>query len=99
MSAAEMAQRYGLLVAKNLAPEVQARQKHEELLEQQGKLHSLQRSRLALEREISTLKRELAASDLKARNQLAAIERSISTVEQEMTEYESRRQVVIDRPE
>jgi membrane fusion protein len=97
-SAADMAQRYRLLVAKSLAPEIQAQQKHEELLEQQSKLHSLQRSRLALEGERNTLKRELASSDLKAKNQRAAIERNISTLEQELTEYESRRQVVIIAP-
>jgi membrane fusion protein len=97
-SAADMAQRYRLLVTKNLAPEVQAQQRREELLEQQGKLHSLQRSRLALEGEMHALKRELAASDLKAKNQRAAIERNISALEQELTEYESRRQVVISAP-
>jgi membrane fusion protein len=85
-------------VAKNLAPEIQAHQKHEELLEQQGKLHNLQRSRLALEGDIHARKRELAASDLKAKNQLAALERNISALDQELTEYESRRQVVIRAP-
>ena len=97
-SATTMAQRYRLLVAKSLAPEMQAQQKHEELLEQQGKLHSLQRSRLALEGAITTLKRDLMASDLKAKNQRAAIERQISALDQELTEYESRRQVVIRAP-
>src|SRR2546422_1666509 len=77
---------------------MQAQQKREELLEQQGKLHSLQRSRLALEGDMHALKRELASSDLKAKNQRAAIERNISALEQELTEYESRRQVVIVAP-
>jgi membrane fusion protein len=97
-SAADMAQRYRLLVAKGLAPEIQAQQKREELLDQQSKLHSLQRSRLALEGELHTLKRELASSDLKAKNQRAAIDRNISALDQELTEYESRRQVVITAP-
>jgi membrane fusion protein len=97
-SAADMAQRYRLLVAKSLAPEIQAQQKREELLDQQSKLHSLQRSRLALEGELHTLKRELASSDLKAKNQRAAIDRNISALDQELTEYESRRQVVITAP-
>jgi membrane fusion protein len=97
-SATDMAQRYRLLVAKSLAPEIQAHQKHEELLEQQGKLHSLQRSRLALEGAITTLQRELTTSDLKAKNQRAAIERQISALDQELTEYESRRQVVMRSP-
>ena len=97
-SAADMAQRYRLLVAKNLAPEIQAHQKHEELLDQQGKLHNLQRSRLALEGDLHARKRELAASDLKAKNQQAALERNISAFDQELIEYESRRQVVIRAP-
>ena len=97
-SAADMAQRYRLLVAKNLGPEIQAQQKREELLEQQGKLHSLQRSRLTLEGELQALRRELASSDLKAKIQRAAIERNISALEQELTEYEARRQVVILAP-
>ena len=97
-SAADMAQRYRLLVAKSLAPEIQAQQKREELLDQQSKLHSLQRSRLALEGNMHALRRELASSDLKAKNQRAAIERNISALEQELTEYESRRQVVIVAP-
>ncbi|HSX83084.1 MAG TPA: HlyD family efflux transporter periplasmic adaptor subunit, partial [Candidatus Saccharimonadia bacterium] len=97
-SAADTAQRYRLLVAKSLAPEMQAQQKREELLDQQSKLHSLQRSRLALDGEMHALKRELAASDLKAKNQRAAIERQISALDQELTEYESRRQVVMSAP-
>jgi membrane fusion protein len=97
-SAADMTQRYRLLVAKSLASEMQAQQKREELLDQQSKLHSLQRSRLALEGDMHALKRELASSDLKAKNQRAAIERNISALEQELTEYESRRQVVIVAP-
>jgi membrane fusion protein len=97
-SAADTLQRYRLLVAKSLASEMQAQQKREELLDQQSKLHSLQRSRLALEGDIQALRRELASSDLKAKNQRAAIERNISALDQELTEYESRRQVVIVAP-
>src|SRR5207244_13466592 len=80
---------------KGRAGEMQAQQKREEFLDQQSKFHSLKRSRLTLEREMYTLKRELTSNDLKAKNQRAAIERNISALEQELTEYESRRQVVI----
>jgi membrane fusion protein len=97
-SAADTVQRYRLLVAKSLASEMQAQQKREELLDQQSKLHSLERSRLALEGDLQALRRELASSDLKAKNQRAAIARQISTLDQELTEYESRRQVVIVAP-
>jgi membrane fusion protein len=97
-SAADTTERYRLLVAKGLAAEMQAQQKREELLDQQSKFHSLKRSRLTLEREMYTLKREITSNDLKAKNQRAAIERNISALEQELTEYESRRQVVIVAP-
>jgi membrane fusion protein len=97
-SAAGTVERYRLLVAKGLAAEMQAQQKREELLDQQSRFHSLQRSRLTLEREMDTLKRERTSNDLKAKNQRAAIERNISALEQELTEYESRRQVVIVAP-
>lgn len=97
-SAADMVQRYRLLVSKGLAPQMQAQQKHTELLDEQSKLHSLQRSRLALQGEKHTYTRELSTGDLKAKNQRAAIGRQISTLEQELTEYEARRQVVIVAP-
>jgi membrane fusion protein len=97
-SATDTVQRYRLLVAKGLASEMQAQQHREALLDQQSKLHSLQRSRLALEGDLHTLKRELTSHDLKAKNQRAAIERNISALDQELTEYESRRQVVIVAP-
>lgn len=67
-------------------------------MDQQGKLQALQRSRLGLEGELNSLRLELAASELKAKNQQAAIEREISTKEQELTEYESRRNIVITAP-
>jgi membrane fusion protein len=97
-SAADTLQRYRLLVAKSLAAEMQAQQKREELLDQQSKFHSLQRSRLTLEGDLQALRRELAASDLKAQNQHAPLTRQISALDQELTEYEARRQVVIVAP-
>jgi membrane fusion protein len=97
-SAKETARRYRDLSAKKFVPELEARQKQEELLDQQGKLQALQRSRLGLEGELNSLRLELASSKLKAKNQEAAIEREISTKEQELTEYESKRNIVITAP-
>lgn len=97
-NAEETARRYRELSVKKFVPELEARQKQEELLDQQGKLQALQRSRLGLEGELNSLKFELASSRLKTKNQEAAIEREISTKEQELTEYESRRNIVITAP-
>ncbi len=97
-SAKETARRYRDLSAKKFVPELEARQKEEELLDQQGRLQALERSRLGLEGELNSLRLEFASDRLKAKNQEAAIEREISTKEQELTEYESRRNIVITAP-
>lgn len=97
-SAQETAKRYRKLSVRKFVPALEAQQKQEELLDQQGKLQALQRSRLGLEGELNSLRLELASSRLKAKNQEAAIEREISTKEQELTEYESRRNIVITAP-
>jgi membrane fusion protein len=97
-SAKETARRYRDLSAKKFVPELEAGQKQEELLDQQGRLQALQRTRLGLRGELNSLRLELASNELKTKNQEAAIEREISTKEQELTEYESRRNIVITAP-
>jgi len=90
--------RYRALVAEKFVSEVQAQQKQDELLDQQGRLQSLQRSYLGLDRDLKALQGELAASGPKSGNQRAAIEREISTLDQQLTEHEARRTVVITAP-
>jgi membrane fusion protein len=97
-SAAKTLQRFQALVAAKFVSEVQAQQKHDELLEQQAKLESLQRGRIEVERNLNGLRLELSSADLKATNQRAAIERNISSVEQDLTEHESRRTILITAP-
>jgi membrane fusion protein len=97
-SAQETTRRYRNLADRKFVAELEAQQKQEELLDQQGKLQALQRNRLGLEGELNSLRFELASSELKAKNQEAAIEREISTKEQELTEYESKRNSVITAP-
>jgi membrane fusion protein len=97
-SAKRRVKRYSDVSVIESIPEDEAQQKQEELLDQQGRLQALQRSRLGLEREINGLRLELGSSELKAKNQEAAIEREISIKEQELTEYESKRNIVITAP-
>lgn len=97
-SAEGTVKRYRELSARKFVPELEAQRKQEEFLDQQGRLQSLQRSRLGLEGELNSLRLELASSKLKAENQEAAIEREISTKDQELTEYESKRNMVITAP-
>ncbi len=98
VSVAEMAKRYRDLLARRLVPEVETQEKQEKLLDQHGKLQALQRSRLGLERELNSLRLELASNELKANSQEAAIEHEISTKEQELTEHESKHNILITSP-
>jgi membrane fusion protein len=97
-SAEEMLGRFRKLLASKFVSGLQAQEKQQELLDQQSRLQELGRNRLSLERELRELRLTLSSSGLKANNQRSAIERNIAVLEQEMTEYESRRNLVITAP-
>lgn len=97
-SAEESLRRYRSFLVKKIVSELEVRLKQDEWLDQQGKLQALERSRLGLEGKLNSLRFELSSSRLKTKNQEAVIEREISTREQELTEYESRRNIVITAP-
>ncbi len=90
--------RYQQLFAESLVSEEQVQDKLREFLDQQGKLQALERSQISLTREIETLRANVDSSELKARKLRAATERDVSALEQEMTEYESRRTFVVTSP-
>lgn len=92
-------QRYEQLFAQSLVSAQQIEDAQKDLLEQQSKFQALQRDRMAAARDLDTIKAALSASDLKAQTQRAAIGRSISSLDQELTEYESRRTLVVTAPE
>jgi membrane fusion protein len=93
-----MLKRYQDLLAQSFVSEAQVQEKQLEVLDQQGKLQALQRSRISLQREVGALRAEVSSAQLKAKTQRGGIERNISTLEQELTEYESRRTVVVTAP-
>jgi membrane fusion protein len=68
------------------------------VLELQAGLLALERSRTALQRDRASLDAALAALGPKAATERAAVERQISSLDQELTEYESRRTLVITAP-
>jgi membrane fusion protein len=89
---------YKELVEGALGSAEQLEEKQKDVLEQQGKLEGLQREQIGARRDFETLRSQLDASDLKALTQRAAVERDISTLEQQLTEYESRRTFVVTAP-
>lgn len=91
--------RYQGLVAQDYISKEQLQQKQEELLDQTARLQSLQRDRIAINRELSAQQTELAGLSLKHQNQIAQIDRLLSNTRQELTESEAKRRLVITAPQ
>lgn len=81
-----------------IAKEVQ-QEKQGDVLAQQTQLQSLERNRISVARELHAHQADLNGLGLKHENQLALIERNIASAEQELTESEARRRLVITAPE
>jgi membrane fusion protein len=94
---ATVARHQALLVQKFIS-EALMQQKQEELLEQQARLQALERNRVGLERDLGALRLEIGSSALKAETQRQSIERDVSQLEQQLTEYEAKRALVIAAP-
>lgn len=97
-SAERLAARYRTLVEQKFVSEAQVQEKTDALLDQRGRLQGLQRSRLSLEKDLAQLRSEYSASALKAKSQQSATEREISKLDQDLTEHDSRRQIIITAP-
>ena len=83
--AEDLLARYTVLAEQGLVSQVVLQEKQGEALAQQAALQSLERNRLSV------------AYDLRA--QVAGLERDIASAEQELTESEARRRLVITAPE
>lgn len=94
----ETVKRYSALLAQDYVAREQWQQKQEELLEQTSRLQALQRDQTALRRELSQQQAELSALALKHKNQLAQLQRLLSNTQQELSESEAKRGVVITAP-
>jgi membrane fusion protein len=91
-------ERYRQMLVETLASQEMVEEKRKDLLEQQGKLLELQRNRITVSGEIDDLGSQLRSAALKAQSQRAAIGRDVSQLTQELTEYESRRTLVVEAP-
>jgi membrane fusion protein len=90
--------RYQTLVKQNFVSEAVVQQKQDELLEQHGRLQVLQRAHVTLQRDLAALELEVGSSALKADTKREGIEREISQLDQQLTEYEAKRALVIAAP-
>lgn len=91
--------RYQGLADQDYIPREQLYQKEAELSEQQSRMQQLQREALTGQRELATAVREIEATRMRFANQNSLLQRSISSAQQELTEVEGRRRVVITAPE
>ena len=92
-------QRAGHLLTRGYMSADMTQQKQADLLDQQNRMQSLERDGISLERELQTLRSELATLPLQRRNQLAQIERLLTSTTQEWTESEGKRGIAITAPE
>jgi membrane fusion protein len=91
--------RYQSLADQDYIAREQLFLKETELSEQQSRLQALQRENLVAQRELATTLREIENTRVRYANQNALLQRSISSAQQELTEVDAKRRVVITAPE
>ena len=91
-------ERYRDLQAKGLTSAELFDQKTNDVLDQQGRLHGLERNRLSMSRDIEALRAQVKALQIRAATERSAIGRGVSQLDQELAEYGSRRTFVVTAP-
>ena len=91
--------RYQSLADQDYIAREQLFLKETELSEQQSRLQALQREGLVAQRELASTLREIENTRVRYANQNALLQRSISSAQQELTEVDAKRLVVISAPE
>ena len=97
--AAGAVKRAGQLHAQGYVSAEMAQQKQAELLDQRGRLDTLERDRLGTARELQAQQSELASMPLRQRNGVAQLERLLGSMDQEWTESEGKRVLTVVAPE
>ncbi|PYR44112.1 MAG: hypothetical protein DMF95_24230 [Acidobacteria bacterium] len=97
-SAETILRMYQQLFTRSLGSAEQSEAKRKDFLEEKSRLQALQRSQIAITREREALGALVAAAAVRAATQRAAVQRGISALDQELTEYESRRTFVVTAP-
>ena len=92
------AERFADLAREGFVADIQRQEKQDEALDVEGRAKALDRGRIALQRELQTLRSELAAVDTQLQTDLAVIDRGAALLSQETTESDARRELVIVAP-
>ena len=86
------------LAAEGFVAPAQVQTRQEELIDADGRLQALERSRLALQHDLQALRGERTALSAQLQSDLNLIERSRSSLDQEMSENSARKSTVITAP-
>lgn len=86
------------LAAEGFVAPAQVQTRQEELIDADGRLQSLERSRLALQHDLQALRGERTALSAQLQSDLNQIERSRSSLDQEASENAARKSTVITAP-
>ncbi len=91
--------RYQGLADQDFIAREELLQKEIDLTEQRSRMRGLERDALGVRRELDQVQQELVATRLRHANLLAQLEREVSSTDQQLTEVEARRRVVVTAPE
>ena len=87
------------LLEKHYISKEYMQQKQAELLDQQNRLQALERDHISIGRELTSQEDDFSSLPLRHHNESAQIERILTNVDQELTESEALRRLVITAPE
>jgi membrane fusion protein len=97
---AEQAQkRYGDLLAARYISAAQFQDRQVEFLDQQQKLADLQRTLAMTRRDLTTAQDDIHDKELQAQRDAGALRRSVSSLQQDLTENEARREILVRAPQ
>lgn len=97
--AEDASRRYKSLADRDYIAQEEFLQKEIDLTEQRSRLRGLEREALGVQRELAQLRQDIGSSELRYENAVAQLRRDISSTDQQLTEVEGRRRVVVEAPE
>ena len=97
-SAREQAKRFADLARERFVSDIVARQKQDEVTDQEIRLQALKRGRITLDRDLSNAKMEEPAIALKSRALIDQVSRQISEVQQTLATEDAKRETIIGAP-
>ena len=97
--AEDVRKRYQSLADQDYIARDELLQKEIDLTEQRSRLRALERDALGMQRELGQVQQEQVATRLRHANLLAQLEREVSSTDQQLTEVEGRRRVMVTAPE